>query len=125
VGDEPQTRPSDQAFGDPTRRTYLAAERTVLSWWRTAFATVGVALAVGRLLPAIAHLSRGPFVALGVGWGALACAFIVCGSLRQRRGEQAMETGGYLRLNPAVATAFTVYMLALTIATIIISLWAT
>ena len=123
--DEPDGQRPVEEFGDPSRRTYLAAERTVLSWWRTAFASIGVALAVGRLLPEVAHLPKGPFLVLGCGWGVLACAFLIFGSLRQRRGERAIQTGGFLRLSPSVATAFAVYMLALTIATIVVSFWAT
>ena len=44
----------------------------MLAWWRTAFAAIGVALAVGRLVPEIAHLPKVPFLILGpvgaLGW---------------------------------------------------------
>jgi uncharacterized membrane protein YidH (DUF202 family) len=95
-----------------------------LAWWRTAFAAIGVALAVGRLLPDVAHLPKDPFLGLGIGWGVLGCAILVFGSLRQRRGQSAIESGGFLYLSPNVVTAFAVYMLLLTIATVVVSFWA-
>lgn len=65
-----------------TQRTDLAAERTMLAWWRTGLASLAVALAVGRLLP---ELSRGaatwPFVALGLGFSFYGTAMIVYGTL--------------------------------------------
>jgi len=116
---------SPSEFGDPSRRTYLAAERTLLAWWRTAFGAIGVALAVGRLLPDIAHLPKDPFLGLGTAWGVLSGAILVFGSLRERRGHLAIQQGGFLHLNHRVAAAFAVYTLALIVATIIISFWAT
>ena len=113
------------AFGDPTRRTYLAAERTLLAWWRTGFAAIAVALAVGRLLPDIAHLRRGPFVALGIGWVIVACGLLAAGSVRQRRGHRAITSGGYLHLGSGVTAGCAVAMVALTIATIAVTFSAT
>ena len=42
VGHDEAVEPpaSERDFGDPTRRTYLAQERTLLAWWRTAFAAM-------------------------------------------------------------------------------------
>jgi uncharacterized membrane protein YidH (DUF202 family) len=120
--------PSDSAdvpeFGDPSRRTYLASERTLLAWWRTSLGAVGVALAVGRLLPTVAHLKREPFVALGLAWGVLACGLLVFGSWREWHGEGVIRSGGYLRLSTTVVSIFVVYTLVLIVATIIVSLWA-
>jgi uncharacterized membrane protein YidH (DUF202 family) len=36
---------------DPTRRTWLAAERTWLAWWRSGIAAAAAAIGVGRLVP--------------------------------------------------------------------------
>jgi putative membrane protein len=108
----------DPEFGDPTRRTFLAQERTLLAWWRTACAAIGVALAVGRLLPEIAHLPKGPFLALGTGWGVLASGLVTFGLVRHRAGERAIRAGSYLHLSPHWLVVFTVYMLALMAATI-------
>jgi uncharacterized membrane protein YidH (DUF202 family) len=120
--------PSDPAevpsFGDPSRRTYLASERTLLAWWRTSLGAVGVAIAVGRLLPTVAHLKREPFIALGVAWGVLACGLLVFGSWREWHGESVIRSGGFLRLSTTVVSIFVIYTLVLIVATLVVSLWA-
>ncbi len=72
-------RPAGQAApgseGAP-RRTSLAAERTYLAWLRTGLGAIGVALAVGRLIPALLGGSRVAYAALGAGYGVLG-AFII------------------------------------------------
>jgi uncharacterized membrane protein YidH (DUF202 family) len=105
-------------FGDPSRRTYLAQERTLLAWWRTGFAAVGVALAVGRLVPAIAHLPKVPFLIVGAAWGALAVGFVCFGLIRQRAGDRAIRAGGYRHVSPQWLMVLTVYMALLMVATI-------
>jgi putative membrane protein len=110
-------------FADPSRRTYLAAERTLLAWWRTAFAALGVALAVGRLLPDVTHLPKLPFLVLGVGWGLLAAGLIVFGTLRDRQGHSAIRAGAFADLDRRATAWLAAYMLALIIATSIISFW--
>src|SRR5580698_5000975 len=98
-------------FGDPSRRTYLAQERTLLAWWRTGFAAIGVALAVGRLVPAIAHLPKVPFL------------FVCFGLIRQRAGDRAIRAGGYLHVSShwlMVLTAYTVLLMVATIAVLFI-----
>jgi uncharacterized membrane protein YidH (DUF202 family) len=99
-------------YGDPSRRTYLAAERTLLAWWRTAFAAVAVALAVGRILPGIDHLPKVPFAILGAGW-----ALLVFGTQRQRRGHRAIRAGSFQHLDQRVTTILAAHMLVLTIVT--------
>jgi uncharacterized membrane protein YidH (DUF202 family) len=121
---EPPDPADAPEFGEPSRRTYFASERTLLAWWRTSLGALGVALAVGRLLPTAAHLEREPFIALGVAWGVLACGLLVFGSWRERQGEMAFRAGGYLRLSPTVVSVFVIYTFALIVATIVISLWA-
>lgn len=64
-------------------RTDLAVERTMLAWWRTGLAALGVALAVGRLLPEIAEAeTTWPYVALGLGFAAYAVGLFVLGVRR-------------------------------------------
>ncbi|HEY5024367.1 MAG TPA: DUF202 domain-containing protein [Acidimicrobiales bacterium] len=108
----------ERDFGDPTRRTYLAQERTLLAWWRTAFAAIGVALAVGRLLPEIAHLPKVPFLIVGAGWGALAVGLVSFGLFRQRAGDRAIRAGRYLHVSPRWLVVLTTYMVVLMVATI-------
>jgi uncharacterized membrane protein YidH (DUF202 family) len=115
--------PPERDFADPTRRTYLALERTVLAWWRTGFAGIAVALAVGRLLPEVAKLPRGPFLALGVGYGILAIAFIVVASVRQRSNMRALQDGGFSPLATRLVIGLTVYMVVLGAATIGALFW--
>ncbi len=82
----------------------------MLSWWRTALAAMGVALAVGRLLPEIAHLPKVPFLVLGAGYGALALGFVFFGFFRHRSGERAIQAGSFLHLNSQWLVALTLYM---------------
>jgi uncharacterized membrane protein YidH (DUF202 family) len=65
------------------RRTSLAGERTLLAWWRTGFTAIAVALAVGRVLPALAdHSSRWPYVVVGIGFALYGIALIAFGTRR-------------------------------------------
>ncbi len=62
------------------RRTWLAAERTYLAWLRTGLGTLGLALGVGRLLPALVDASHVVFGLLGAGYGVLGVLFLVFGA---------------------------------------------
>ena len=65
------------------RRTSLAGERTLLAWWRTGFTAIAVALAVGRVLPELAHHStRWPYVVVGIGFALYGIALIAFGTRR-------------------------------------------
>ncbi len=83
--------PTDPETLDASRRTHLAAERTLLAWWRSGLAAMAVALAVGRLLPALLKTSTTPFAALGVGFGALALALVLYGTVRQRHVDKSAD----------------------------------
>lgn len=66
------------------RRTWLAAERTFLAWWRTGLATAVSAIAVGRFLPeAVGHAVL-PYAILGVGYALIAAGIFLAGMLRHR-----------------------------------------
>ena len=117
--DEP-VPPSDRDFGDPTRRTYFAEERTLLAWWRSGLAALGVALGVGRVVPALAKAPRGPFVALGAGYAVLGLIFVVYGSVRQRMQEDALAAGRFRSLDRGVVVALTALLAALSLATIVL-----
>jgi len=45
--------PRFDAAGDATRRTWLASERTWLAWLRTGLTATGLALAIGKVVPAV------------------------------------------------------------------------
>jgi putative membrane protein len=112
--------PAGHEFADPTRRTYLAQERTLLAWWRTGLGTIAVAVAIGRLVPAVTKAPRAPFLWIGTGFGVLALAMIVFGTLRQREVTRSLAVGEYADLNPAVVLAMTVLMAVLTVAAIVV-----
>lgn len=68
----PDVEPHPSHNGAP-RRTMLAAERTQLAWWRTAFAVLAVGLAIGKIIPQLAHEETiWPYTVLGAGFGAAA-----------------------------------------------------
>jgi putative membrane protein len=113
-------QPDEPAFGDATRRSYLAAERTLLAWWRSGLAALAVALGVGRLVPALIDAPTAPFIALGVGFGVLALAFIVYGVNRQRHVERAMAEGSFRQLDSRVITSMATLMVVLVTATVVL-----
>ena len=78
-----------------------------------------MALAVGRLLPAVAKGPRAPFLWLGVGFGILALTLIVFGTLRQRTVTRALVQGTFATLHQAVVVGVAALMTALTLATIV------
>jgi len=106
--------------GDPSRRTYLAEERTFLAWLRSGLAALGVSLAVGRLLPALLDASPAPYVALGIGFGALGLFFFVFGALRQRALERALAAGAFRPLPPIVVLGLAVVGIALSAGTLLL-----
>lgn len=111
---------SQPEFGDPTRRTYLAAERTFLAWLRSGMAALAVALAVGRLLPSLTEGSPTPFLFLGIGFGVLGVAMVVFGSLRQREVQLSVNSGSFRFLSPGAVLGFTLLGTILGVATVVL-----
>ena len=114
---DPHRDTNQAVFADPTRRTYLAQERTLLAWWRTALGTVGLAIAIGSILPKLTNLPKAPFIGLGAGYAVLSIWFILLGAYRQRTNEHALAERRYLGVKPGMVTALTVYITALVVAT--------
>lgn len=79
--------------GSAPRRTWLAAERTYLAWLRTALGALGLALAVGRLIPALIHASHVTFGLLGAGFGILGILLVAIGAYRAVRVRAALAAG--------------------------------
>jgi uncharacterized membrane protein YidH (DUF202 family) len=96
----------------------LAAERTWLAWWRTGVGAAAVAVAVGRLLPALTTGARWPFRVLGLGYGTLAVVVLVVGAIRQRRTAEALSRGGYDQLSSPLVMWLTAAAVALATATL-------
>jgi len=108
-------------IGDGLRRAQLAAERTYLAWWRTALATVAVAIAIGRLLPEVlATGTTWPYVAVGTGWGVLAVAIAAYAPIRQRTLRRAIDEGGYAHPHTAMLSTLSVGGVVLIIASVVL-----
>jgi uncharacterized membrane protein YidH (DUF202 family) len=110
--------PPPENATDASRRTWLAAERTWLAWWRTGLAASAVAIAVGRLVPVIAHGSRWPFRVLGIGYGVLAVSALIAGALRQRHTANALRQGTYRELSTPLVMWLTAGAVLLGVGTI-------
>jgi len=56
----------------------------ILAGWQTAFATIGLALAIGSILPKLTNRSKGRFIGLDLRYAALSIWFVLLGAYRQR-----------------------------------------
>jgi uncharacterized membrane protein YidH (DUF202 family) len=106
------TSPDDRY---PPRRTWLAAERTWLAWWRSGIAAAVAAIAVGRLTPELVGGSHTPYVLLGAGYAVLAVGVFVAGARRHKDVSAALERGDYAGVGGA-------WILGLTLAAVLLAL---
>jgi uncharacterized membrane protein YidH (DUF202 family) len=113
------TQPPDLRYAPASRRTFLAEERTLLAWWRTAVGSAAVALGVGGLVPHLTGLPRTRFLALAAGYAALAVFFVVGGTVRSWRSRRALEQGDFLTMPWSVLVLVTVYLSVLVVLTVI------
>ncbi|HEY5387139.1 MAG TPA: DUF202 domain-containing protein [Thermoleophilia bacterium] len=88
---ERQAQGADPGRDSAPRRTYLAAERTYLAWLRSGLASIGIALAVGRLIPALIDASQTAFAVLGVGYAIMGMFLIIYAAASARRIHSALE----------------------------------
>jgi putative membrane protein len=102
------------------RRTWLAAERTYLAWVRTAFGALGMALAVGRLLPALADVSHVAFGLLGAAYGGFGLLMLVLAAYRSRGVRGALAAQEPLPEHSWTLTLVTAYGLVLGALTIVL-----
>lgn len=103
------TEPGEPHDSAP-RRTYLAAERTQLAWWRTGFAAIAVALAVGRVVPELSEPSTSwPYVALGVAFAVYGVLAIIYGSHRMRAYERGLEIPPQFAASDRMLAAMTIF----------------
>jgi len=93
--------------GDAQQRTNLANERTYLAWWRTGLTTIAVSVAIGRVLPEIAHGTRWPYAVVGAGFGLLAVAVIAYGLFRHRVVARGVRDGTDVGLDDRAAVLLT------------------
>ena len=104
------------------RRTGLAAERTYLAWLRTGLAALGLALAVGRLIPALIDVHRAPFAALGLGYGLFGAFLIAYAAYNTVSIRAALERNAPLPDDRWAIIVTTVAGLALAFVTIVLVL---
>ncbi len=119
-----EQRPTeDRGLADSApRRTWLAAERTYLAWLRTGLGALGLALAVGRLLPALVDADHTAFGLLGAGYGVLGVFVLVLGAYRAQRIRSALTAGRQLPTDFWEIWVLTVYSVALAVVTIVLVL---
>jgi putative membrane protein len=110
----------ERRIDDDTRRTYLAEERTLLAWWRSGLAALAVAIAVGRLVPALLHVSALPFVTLGIGYGLVGIALVVMGARRDHAVRVALAEGRFDPLGGRVVVVITVAIVVLGFSTLVL-----
>lgn len=103
---------------DAPRRTYLAAERTWLAWWRTGLAVTVAAVGVGRIAPEVTTGADWPFVVLGTGYAVLAVALLAFAGARQRRVGAALASGEFAGLDDRWMAIMTGSGLLLAVATL-------
>ena len=115
VPEEPTVR--DRSSGDETR-SQLAAERTLLAWWRSGLAALAASLSVGRLAPAVLEVPTLPFVLLGIGFGVLSLAFTIYGTIRQQHVDREIPDGSFRAVDRGVVLSLTAAMCVLAVATI-------
>lgn len=89
---------------------------------RTGLGAVGVALAVGRLIPALIGGSRVAYAALGAGWGLLGAFIIAYAVLRAWRISAALDADRGVSPDWWAVGVITIGSLALAVATIIMVL---
>jgi putative membrane protein len=91
---------------DMTRRTYLASERTQLAWWRTGLAAIAVALAVGRVVPALDDSAVDwPYTLLGVAFAFYGIVLIWYGNLRATAVGRAVSEGEFAFPSATISAA--------------------
>jgi putative membrane protein len=116
----PHRRPSGREWPDPTRRTYLANERTYLAWWRSGLTALAVGVGVGRLLPRLGHGDEVVSAVAGIGFVLLGVFFVLYGTHRERRVREALERNDFSHPDPRVLTGLAVASIALGALTIVL-----
>ena len=106
--------------GSAPRRTVLAAERTYLAWVRTALGALGMAVAVGRLLPALAQVSHVTFGLLGAAYGAFGLLLLLIAAYRTRGVREALAAQEPLPEHGWTLTLVTACGLVLAMSTVVL-----
>jgi putative membrane protein len=116
----PPAAPDTPLLDSAPRRTWLAAERTYLAWLRTGLGALGLALAVGRLLPALIDVSHVEFGLLGIGYGALGVFLLCLSAYRAQRVRAALAAQRALPPDTWTIWVLTAVSLVLAVLTVIL-----
>jgi putative membrane protein len=111
---------AEQLGADATRRTRLANERTFLAWWRTALAAIGLAVAVGKILPELLDEQRWPYAVLGSILSLLGVCVTATGWWRYRALDRALVGAEDVRTPDLVLALLTVALTGVGIAIVLV-----
>jgi putative membrane protein len=117
-----QRTPEDELMESAPRRTLLAAERTYLAWLRTGLGALGLAVAVGRLLPALIDASHLAFGMLGAGYAMFGVLVLVLAAYRAQRTRAALAARRPMPTDFWAIWLLTGISLVLAVATIVLIL---
>jgi putative membrane protein len=109
-------------YGDASRRTLLAIERTYLAWWRTGLTCFAVALGAGKVVPALTTGATWPYALLGFAFAAIGLICVVYAERRRREVERAARAGGYVPASSGVTLALVIGGTALGLALMVVAL---
>ncbi len=114
--------PDEKLLDSAPRRTWLASERTYLAWLRTGLGALGLALAVGRLLPALLDAEHFAFGLLGAGYGLFGVFLVVVAAYRAQRTRAALLAGTPLPMDYWTIWTLTVGGVILAVLTVVLVL---
>ena len=109
-------------YGDASRRTLLAVERTYLAWWRTGLTSFAVGLGAGKVVPALTGGTTWPYALIGAAFAVVGIICVVYAERRRREVERAAKAGSFVSPHNAVTTALVVAGIALGLALMIVAL---
>ena len=112
----------DREYGDASRRTLLAVERTYLAWWRTGLTSFAVALGAGKVVPELTKGATWPFALIGAAFALAGIVCVVYAEQRRREVDRAAREGKFVSPHPGVTTALMFIGLALGVALAIVAL---
>ncbi len=118
---EPEGVALDAADPGPPRRTRLAAERTLLAWWRTGLTALAVGVGVGRIVPEIGDATHTwPYAVLGILFAVYGIALMAVGSRRLFVVDRALARGDYAQLGASTIALMTGGAILLSILTAVV-----